>query len=125
MSIYQSSSGQWIFFDGATKHYFDTRMEALEMAQKIKFVEQAQGASTSLAATFNELADLISVYYDRGYNDIGGNPIVDGDITGTGNTTAQVAAFVTMAEELVKFANNQAVVVGDYSATVNAMRTDV
>lgn len=125
MSIYQAANDEWIYFDGTTKHRFATEQEAVNMSQKESYVQRLQGAATSLAQTADLLADLVTVYFDRGYNSGGANAIGDDDIESTGMTAAQVGSVITLAEQLSNFLNNTAVAIGDYDATLNAARTDV
>ena len=95
------------------------------MASKLKFADKAQDISTRLAAIIDEAADMDTVYFDRGYNSGGGDPIADADVSSLGITAADVGDFITLAQQLANFANNAAVTQGDYDATLNKMRTDV
>lgn len=95
------------------------------MSQKTTYGQGAQDISTRLAVIFQEAANLHAVYFDRGYNSGGANPITDDDVSGLTCDAADIVAFITMAEQLENFRSNAAVVTGDYDATVNAMRTDV
>ncbi len=126
-TVYQAGDGQWIVFSNGIKTYFlnTQELEAQAMANKISFAEKAQDISTRLANIFDEATDLRSVYFDRGYNDVGSDPIIDGDISSLGITAANIASFTTMAEQLANFANNAPVSADDYDATVNALRTDI
>lgn len=125
-NIYQSSSGQWIYFDGATKRYFDTQMEAQQMASKQQFVNEMKEVSTLLAQASDRLDNLFTVYFDRGYGGGGADPIVDGD---TDTPPATVAAGITLAENFRKFLDggtgDDAPFVSDYDSTLNKLRTDV
>lgn len=92
--------------------------------QKIKFMQAVQAVSTQLAQAADTTADLFSIYFDRGYNGGGADPLTDADMTGHDVTAAQVAAFITLAENLTKFLDNQTPFVSDYDATLNALRND-
>lgn len=96
------------------------------MSKKSDFVLAAQEASTVLAKLAPKFDVLFQTYFDRGYNTGGANPLVDGDIPAElGITAADIAAFITLAENVGKFLNNQEVFVSDYQATVNKIRTDI
>lgn len=127
IKVDQIADNEWAVKIIGTKlqYFFNTVEEAMNMASKLTFTQDAQDFSTRLAALFAEAPDLEGVYFDRGYNGGGSDPIVDGDIAGLGVTAAQVTAFITMIQQLQNFAGNSAVTSGDYSATVNAMRTDL
>lgn len=96
------------------------------MADKNTFVQRFQDASTRLAQVANEFDDLVSVYFDRGYNSGGSDELLDADIpAGLGITAADVTAGVTLAQQLGNFLNNAAVSTGDYDVTLNKLRTDL
>jgi hypothetical protein len=69
------------------------------------------------------LANLETVYFDRGYNGGGSNPITDGDASPL--TAANYAALITLIQQLNNFLGNSAVTPADYDATLNTIRTDV
>jgi len=123
--IYQSSDGDWIVFDGTEKNFFSTEEEAQDMASKLTFATQAQTSATSLSDVSDKLADLYSVYFDRGYNSGGSNPITNDDVASLGITAAQLGDMMTLAQQFANFLGNSAVTTGDYDATLNAIRTDI
>lgn len=130
MNIYQAGNDKWIVFsNGIKSDYFNTEAEARNMADKIKFTEQAQDWCTRLAVLFKEAPDLEGVYFDEGFNDVGSDPITDDDIEDPlGVTADNVEAFITVAQQLQKFDigdGGDPVVTLNYGASVNAMRTDV
>lgn len=124
--VYQASDGKWIVLVGETKTYFleTEELEARQMASKVEFASDIQEFCTGLVDLFKDAPDLESVYFDRGYNGGGIDPIIDGDVSGLGITAAQIASGITLIQQLQNFADNSAVVTGDYSATANALRTD-
>jgi hypothetical protein len=123
--VYRAADGQWIYFDGAEKHFFATEGEARMANQKEIFAQKAQEAATTLAQVGDRLDDLVTVYFDRGYNSGGANGIDDSDLTSLGITAAQLGGLITLAQQLSNFRNNQAVTTADYDVTLNALRTDV
>ena len=126
VKVYQAADGQWIVLVNGTKTYFleSEALEAQQMANKVEFAQDIQEFHTKLAQLFIDAPDLESVYFDRGYNGGGGDPIVDGDVSGLGITAANVASGITLIQQLQNFANNASVTTGDYSATANNLRTD-
>lgn len=125
MSVYQSADGQWIYYDGATKRYYDNARDAHMAEQKTTFGQKMQAASTTLAQVADQFADLFTVYFDRGYNTGGANPIADEDVAALGITAADIAAGITLAEQIQNFLNSQAALQSDYDQTLNALRTDL
>jgi hypothetical protein len=124
----QTADGRWLVYNNGIKSdYFNTESEARAMANKIKFTERCQEFSTQLAKLFKEARDLESVYFDEEFNDVGTDPIINEDIESTGNTAADVAAFITVAQQLQKFDvgdGTDPVVTGNYGASINRMRGD-
>jgi hypothetical protein len=124
--VYQSSDGRWLVFDNDIKSdYFTLEEDAINMATKITFGTQAQNDATALAKVADKLANLENVYFDRGYNSGGSNPITDEDLTSLGYTAADLANLITLIQQLNNFLGNSAVTSGDYDATLNAVRNDV
>ena len=93
--------------------------------KKSTFASAVVAATTSLAGVVDDFENLGDVYLDRGYNSGGGNEIVADDLVELGISLADFTAALTMAAQLLKFANNQAVTTADYSVTMNKLRTDI
>lgn len=92
---------------------------------KPEFAEQAKKVSTDLAQLSERVLSMFHAYFDRGYNGGGSDPLLDSDIVASGVTAAQIAAFITLAEQLGNFLNNQSALVSDYDSTINKLRTDI
>jgi hypothetical protein len=92
---------------------------------KVAFAQEAQVLCTDLAEVSERMTSVFNTYFDRGYNSGGADPIVDGDLTSLGVTASQIAAFITLAENINKFFDNQASLQSDYGSTINGLRTDI
>ena len=92
---------------------------------KVAFAQEAQALSTIVADVSKRMADVFDTYFDRGYNGGGSNAITDPDLTSLGVTAAQIAAFITLAENINIFLNNGAPFQSDYDSTINGLRTDI
>ena len=96
------------------------------MTKEADFVIAVQEASTTLAKLAPKFQTLFETYFDRGYNGGGANPLADGDIPAElGITAADVAAFITLAENVGLFLNNGEPFQSDYAVTLNKLRTDI
>lgn len=126
MRIYQRQEDDlWVIVWGAhyqNKQVASTEMEALEMAEKIEFVEKLRSLVDTIGAVMDAEGDVYQLYFDRGYNGGGADPIVDGDITSTGLTAAEVTSAITLLENLVAFFNGTSPVNAQYRVTVNSVR---
>ena len=94
------------------------------MANKTTFTTQMKVDITELANLYNSLRDAVDVFFDRGYNSGGADPIVDGDITDLDVTAANVGSAITLTQQLTNFFENAAVAQGDYDLTLSVMRGD-
>lgn len=89
------------------------------------FAQRIIEQSLTLVRAINTASDTEQIYFDEGFNSGGADPIVDGDVSGLGVTAAQLAAFITLSQQLQNFADNAAVTTGDYRATLNGLRGDI
>jgi hypothetical protein len=95
------------------------------MATKLTFASKAQDLATTLAHASNDLDDLVTVYFDEGFDSGGADPIANGDIESLGITAVELGSMITFAQQFNDFLNNAAVATLDRDPTLNAMRTDV
>jgi hypothetical protein len=123
--VYQSGDGQWIVFNNGIKTFFTDESEAISMATKLTFASKAQSLATILAQASNDLDDLVTVYFDEGFDSGGADPIANGDIESLGITAVELGSMITFAQQFNDFLNNAAVATLDRDPTLNAMRTDV
>lgn len=93
--------------------------------KKLDFAQQIQTCATKMAQAIEAFQKLDGIYYDRGYNPAGNDPITDADLVSLGITASDVASGITLAEQVEIFKNGQsAPTVADYGATMNKLRTD-
>lgn len=124
--VYQAADGRWIVFNNGIKsNYFTLEEDAQNMATKITWATQAQVEATTMAQIADRLANLETVYFDRGYNSGGGDDIVDSDVVSLNITAADLASLVTLIQQFNNFLGNLAVIAGDYDSTLNTVRIDV
>ena len=96
-----------------------------DQSMKQTYARQLQTDAGAIAAIRQILDDRKGVYFDRGYNSGGSNPITDSDVSDLDLTAAQVGSWITLIEQLEKFFTNQAVTTADYDATLSTMRRDI
>lgn len=90
--------------------------------QAERFVTAAQEASGVCHEVIEALEGLFSVYFDRGYNSGGSDPITDTDLESFGFTAAQLASLMNLAEQMVNFRDNAAVTQSDWGSVLNQVR---
>jgi hypothetical protein len=88
----------------------------------IDLLEVAQNAAKQV---MDKVSVIDSSYFDNGYDGGGSDPIVDTpDLDNfNGITAAEIASVITAFQQLNNFFQNAAVTQGDYSVTLNAVRT--
>jgi len=124
--VYQAADNRWLVVSNDIKSdYFTLEEDAVNMATKIQFASQAQNEATTMAQLADKLANLETVYFDRGYDSGGSNPITNDDIASLNFTAAELASLITLIQQFNNFLGNLAVTAGDYDATLNAVRSDV
>lgn len=96
------------------------------MSKKEDYVAAVQEISTVLAKAGPQFQWLFETFFDRGYNGGGVNPLIDADIPAElGITAADIAAFITLAEQMGNFLGNQPVFQSDYGFALNRLRVDI
>lgn len=92
---------------------------------KDAFIQQIIITATALAQSLDTANALVNVFFDRSYGAAGVNEIVQADLDALGLAVGQIAAFITLAQQLQLLRNGQAVAVADYDSTLNALRHDL
>lgn len=125
--VYQASDGRWLVFSNNVKsNYFNTESEAMIMSEKIKFAEEVQAFSNEFSLLIEKVLTFQSVFAHREYGSGQADEMTNVDLVSLGITAAEVFAFITpYCPEISNFMNNLPVVQGDYSATLNKLRTDI
>lgn len=95
------------------------------MSAKVRYVQLCQEIAGIRAALNARQAQMVSIYFDRGYGAGGAQEIIDADVSELGLTAAQMTSFITYCQQDQNFLDGGEVVLGDYSATLNVLRTDI
>lgn len=115
MNIYQDAAGNWIFFDGVTKHVFNSGKEATQMANKLKTAQAIVAAVQAMAPAADGSVDLVKEFFD-----VGG--FADGDVAALGITAAELSGCITLLQQVGLLMTGQATAAADYTATLNKVR---
>ena len=73
------------------------------MANKANFARQGQQMAASFSALADDILSLQNIYWDRGYNSGGADPLADADVEALGITAADVTGMITFADALDTF----------------------
>ena len=96
-------------------------------SQKIQFIKSLVQKMTELDAQKQVRNELYSMYFARGYNSGGADPIVYDDYKDNDEVghipLADLTACVTLIEQEDRFYSNQSVTQGDYNTTINKVRS--
>lgn len=126
MSVYRAADGRWLVVNNSIKSsYFATQAEAIAMSEKIIFAENTQAISQALALLIEKLPSVDGVWAVQEYGVNEADEIIDGDVESTGNTAAEIGAFVTFSDNFQKFLKGQAITPGAYMDTLNKLRKDM
>lgn len=93
--------------------------------EKETFASKMISSANELAAAYRNQQELFDVYFARGYNSGGGDPITDEDVAPAGLTAADVGSGITLAENFPKFMRGESSFTSDYKSTVNRLRNDL
>jgi hypothetical protein len=94
------------------------------MASKDTYIVQFQDMSSRFAQVADDISAMVDVYFDRAY-DTGSGSISDTNASPYGIAASDISGMVTLGQQLSNFLTSASVVVADYGATANKMRTDV
>ena len=95
------------------------------MTRKESFARKIMDAVSSIAQASDSGDNLVTVYFDRGYNSGGGDAISDSDLTELGITSAELANGITFFQNLNTMLNNGVPTQSDYDTTLNTLRNDI
>lgn len=88
MSVYQSSNGDWIYFDGLVKHTGLTESEAWSMSREQDFITAVRASNRKVWDGINELLAMQRQHAALDY----GNTLDEGEGENAGITAAHVGA---------------------------------
>jgi len=111
--------GQWVLWlqDAENTHlYFDTEMEARDMANKLELARAIIAEAQRHAACMDNGGDVLQEYFDAGVT------FTDEDVAALCVTAAQVVGCLTLLENAGKFYAGNAPANAAYRVTVNAVR---
>lgn len=88
--VYQAADARWIYFDGQSKHSFDTEGEAYQMSRENDFITESRSAARAIWDGINQLKAL-----QREFNALDYGTTLDVGVgENAGITAAQVGAVV-------------------------------
>lgn len=118
MHIYERFDGKWILVAGrlATDEYtYDTQQEANTAMSKLATATAIVQAVQSLATAADSAVDLEAEYFDVGAPS-------DEDVAPLGLDADDIAACVTLLQQVSALMAGQATVAATYRATLNKVR---
>jgi len=97
-------------------------MATIPVNPKTKFAQSIISLNQNAVQLMDMCTDIEGIYFDCGYNSGGVDEITDEDLTDYNVTAAQIASFITLAQQFNNLFKNAAVTTGDYGVTVNQLR---
>ena len=121
---YIGDQGWGLFIAGSPAIFFETKMEALEMAAKLETVMAIVRCVQSLADATDKADDLVQEYFD-----VGTGSLTDEELGAIGMTVATMTACVTLLQQFSRFMRDPALNVdpeflidAKYVTTLNQVR---
>ena len=90
--------------------------------KKKAFIRNMVRRLQELDTIFDEAPDIESEYFDLGYNSGGANEIVAADVSIYVLTPTDIAAGITLIQQLKNMEAGSAVTTGNYGATTNIFK---
>ena len=115
MHIARSYDGKWILVIEPNELSFDTQQEAVQAMAKLETARAIVEAVQSLATATDSAGDLEAEYFDAG-------AWADGDVSALGITAADLAACITLLQQIDALMTGSATSVAAYRATLNKVR---
>lgn len=109
------SAGYWYVNDGGREYQFDTEQEAHIFMAKLDTAKAIVRTVQSLAQATDSAGDLEAEYFDIGN-------WTDEDVAAIGITAAQLAACLTLLQQLDLLMTGQATTPAVYRTTLNQVR---
>jgi hypothetical protein len=114
MDIWQSA-GYWYVNDGGREYQFDSEQEARQAMAKIETAKAIIGAVRSLTTAADDGPDVVAEYFDVGN-------WTDADVAPLGITAAQLAAGLTLLQQVNLLMTGEATTPAVYRTTLNQLR---
>ena len=118
MDITQRYDGKWILAAGplaADELIFDTQQEAVQAMAKMATARAIVEAVQSLATATDSAGDLEAEYFDAG-------TWADGDVSALGITASDLAACITLLQQIDALMTGGATTAATYRTTLNKVR---
>lgn len=115
MADYRESGGTWYVVDGTQEYVFASEQEARQFMAKHDTAKAIIKAVQSLATATDSAADLEAEYFDIGN-------WTDEDVAALGITAAQLAACLTLLQQVGALMTGSATTPAVYRTTLNTVR---
>lgn len=113
--IWEATPGAWYANDNGREYQFDTQAEAMQFMSKLNTAKAIVAAVQSLATATDSAGDLEAEYFDVG---VWG----DDDVAALGITHTDLAACITLLQQVNKLMTSQATAPAMYRTTLNKVR---
>lgn len=116
MPYFKNSAGRYYWsLDGQTYSYLPAGAAGEKLMAKIDTARAIVKAVQAIAPTADLASDLEAEYFDAG-------TFADSDLTSIGITATELAACITLLQQVAKLMTNQATSPAMYRSTLNKVR---
>lgn len=113
--IWEATPGNWYANIAGQEYRFDSEGEARQAMAKTATAKAIVNAVQSLATATDSAGDLEAEYFDAG-------AFSDGDVSALGITASDLAACITLLQQVNKLMTGQATSPAIYRTTLNKVR---
>lgn len=111
----KDADGIYYYSIGGVYFRLPAGLQGEKTMQKLKTAQAIVSTVQSLALATDDADNLVKEYFDAG-------TFTDEDLAALGITAAQLAACITLLEQVDKLMTNQATSTADFTATLNSVR---